>query len=149
MGNCVHYICTECLDLQRKLNILNSKNSSGNCIHYICKEWLDLQKNWMSSTAEILYVICPECLDLQKRWISRTPKIQREIVYIIYVRLVQICRKIEISKQQKFNLKLCTIHGRNVWICRKIEHPILRKFDRKLCTLYLYKMFGFAEKLIV
>ena len=44
-GNCVHYICTECLDLQRKLNIQNSKNSRGNCIHYICKEWLNLQKN--------------------------------------------------------------------------------------------------------
>ena len=36
-----------------------------------------------------------------------------------------------------------------VWICRNIEHPKLHKFDRKLCTLYLYKLFGFAEKLIV
>ena len=88
-GNWVSCICTECLDLQKKLNIQNSKNSTRNCIHYICKERLDLQKNWMSRTAEIqreiMYVICTECLNLQKNWISRTLKIQLEIVYIIYV----------------------------------------------------------------
>ena len=35
------------------------------------------------------------------------------------------------------------------WICKKIEHPKLHKFDRKLCTLYLYKTFGYVEKLNV
>ena len=125
MGNCVHYIGTVCLDLQRKLNVQNSKNSTGNCIHYICKEWLDLPKNWMSSTAKIergiLYIICPKCRDLKKNWISRTSKIQREIVYIIYVRPFQIYRKIESPKQRKFSLKLCTIHVQNVWIAEKLN----------------------------
>ena len=49
----------------KKLNIQNYENSTGNCIHYMY-----------------------ECLDLQKNWISRTPKIQREIVHIIYVQHV-------------------------------------------------------------
>ena len=34
-------------------------------------------------------------------------------------------------------------------LAKKIEYLELQKFNRKLCTLYLYKMFGFAEKLIV
>ena len=84
----------------------------------------------------------------EEKLIAIAAQIKREIVYIIYVRPVQICRKIKSPKQQKFNLKLCTIHVRNIWICRKIEPTKLRKFDRKFCTLYLYKMFGFAEKLI-
>ena len=67
-GNCVHYICTKCLDLLKKFNIQNSKNSTGNCIHYISTEWVDLQKNRMSRIAkiqrEIMYIICTECLDL-------------------------------------------------------------------------------------
>ena len=50
-------------------------------------------------------------------------KIQQEIVYIIYVR--------------------------NVWICKKIEYPKLLIFKRKLCTLYMYGMYGVAEKLNV
>ena len=82
-----------------KLNIQRLKNLTGNCVHYICME----------------------CLDLQKNWISITAKIQREIVYIIYVR--------------------------KVWIFRKIEYPELRKFNGKWCTLYLYGTSGFAEKL--
>ena len=82
-----------------KLNIQNCENSMGNCVQYICTQRLDLLQNW----------------------ISRTAKIQREIVYIIYVR--------------------------NVWICKKIEYPELRKFNGKLCTVYMYATSGFAAKL--
>ena len=67
------------------------------------------------------HYICTKCLYLQKNWISRTSKIQQEIVYIIYIR--------------------------NVWICRKIESPELRKFNGRLFTLYMYGISGFAEKL--
>ena len=68
--NCFHYICTECLDLQKteypelrkfngklftlymcgrscfgeKLNIQNYENSLGNCVHYIFTERLDFRK---------------------------------------------------------------------------------------------------------
>ena len=79
-----------------KSYIQTSVNSAVNCVHYICTKRLDLQKYW----------------------ISRTKKIQREIVYIIYVR--------------------------NDYICRKIEYPEGQKFKAKLCTLYMYGMSGFA-----
>ena len=71
MGNCVHCICAEWLDLPKieypelrkfdgklctlymygmfgfaeKLNIQNCENSTANFVHYICTECLDLQKN--------------------------------------------------------------------------------------------------------
>ena len=52
------------------LNIQNCENSTGNCVHYICTESLDLQKNRTSRTAkiqrEIVYIICSESMDLQK-----------------------------------------------------------------------------------
>ena len=48
-------------------------------------------------------------------------KIKREIMYIIY--------------------------ARNVCICKKIEYLELWKFNGKLYTLYIYRMFGFVEKL--
>ena len=60
-------------------------------------------------------------MDWKKNWISRGSKIQQEIVYIIYVR--------------------------NVLICKKIEYPELRKFNGKLCTVYMYATSGFAAKL--
>ena len=88
-----------------------------------------------------------ECQDLQKIWISRIAKIRREIVYILYVRNVWICREIECPKLQNLNWKLCTLCARNVWISRKIEYPLLHIFNGKLCTLYMYEMSGFAEKL--
>ena len=75
------------------------RNSTGNCTHYIYTK----------------------CLDFWQNWISTTTKIQREIVYIIYVR--------------------------NFWICRKIEYPELGKFNGKLYTLYIYEMSGFLAKL--
>ena len=83
---------------------------------------------------EIVYIFCTEFLDLQKNWISQTWKIQRKIVYIIYVLNVWICRKIECPELRKLNWKLCTLYVRNVWLCRKIEWPDLQKFDGKLCT---------------
>ena len=86
---------------------------------------------------EIVYIFCMEFLDLQKNWISQTSKIQRKIVYIIYVRNVWICRKIECPELQKLNWKLCTLYVRNVWICRKIECPELHKFYGKFSTIYV------------
>ena len=62
-----------------------------------------------------------ECLDLQKIEYPGLRKFNEEIVYIIYVQ--------------------------KVWICRKIEYPELRKFNGKLYTLYMYGTSGFAEKL--
>ena len=74
-------------------------------------------------------------------------EIQFEIVYIIYVRNVWICRKIEYPELRKLNWKLCTLYARNVWISRKIEYPLQHIFNGKLCTLYVYGMSGFAKKL--
>ena len=68
---------------------------------------------------------------------TRAAKIQRKIVYVIYVRNVWISRKIEYPLPLIFNGKLC------------IECPEQRKFIGKLRTLYMYEMSGFAEKLIV
>ena len=80
-----------------KFNIQSCGNSTENCVHYICTECLE----------NCVHCICT--------------KIQFEIVYIIYVR--------------------------NVWICRKIEYLELRKFNGKLCTFYMYGSSGFAAKL--
>ena len=65
-GNCVHYICKECLDLQKIFNIQNSKNSTGNCIHYMYgmlefTEKLNVQ-NCINSTGNCVHYICMECL---------------------------------------------------------------------------------------
>ena len=111
---------------QEKLNDLYCVNWTVNCTHNM-----------------------NEILDLQKIWISKTTIIQREIVCIIYVRNLWICRKIEYTKLQKYNGKLCTLYVRNVWISKKIEYRELRIFNVKLCTLYMYGMTRFAEKLNV
>ena len=84
------------------------------------EEKLSIQ-NYVNWRRNFEHYICTKCLYLQNNWISRTSKIQQEIVYIIYIR--------------------------NVWICRKIESPELRKFNGKLFTLYMYGISGFAEKL--
>ena len=191
--------------LAKKLNIQNCVYSTENCVRYICTECLYLQRNWMSRTAyikwQIVYIICTEYLDLQKFWIYRTAKIRWEIVYIKYVWNVWLERKIEYPELRKFDGKLCTlymygmsgfvaklniqnyenltanfvhyictecldlqknwisrtakfqweivyiIYVRKVWICRKIEYPELRKFKGKLCTLYMYVTSGFSKKL--
>ena len=31
----MYIVCTNCLDLQKKLNIQNCVNSTGNCVHYM------------------------------------------------------------------------------------------------------------------
>ena len=76
----------------KKLNIPNSENSTGNCVHYLCMPCLDVQKNSKSKTAEIqfeiVYNTCMECLDLQKNCTSKTVKIGQKIVYIIFVQNV-------------------------------------------------------------
>ena len=60
----------------KKLNIPNSENSTGNCVHYLCTACLDLQKNSKSKTTEIqieiVYNTRMECLDLQKKCTSKT-----------------------------------------------------------------------------
>ena len=78
-------------------------------------------QNCVNSTVNWVQYICTKRLDLLKYWISKTTKIQRVIVYIIYVW--------------------------NGWICRKFEYQERRKFDWKFCTLYMYGMGGFAKKL--
>ena len=113
--------------------------------------------------------------DLQKIWIFRIPKIQREIVYIIYIRNVWISRKIESPELRKFNEKFFTIYM--YWISRFVEKLniqywgnsmgncvrfmyVMSRFADKLniqncenwtgnCVHYMYKMSGFGEKLIV
>ena len=76
----------------KKLNILNSENSMGNCVHNLCTACLDLQKNSKSKTVdiqfEIVYITCTEYLDLQKNCTSKTVKIGQKIVYIIFVQNV-------------------------------------------------------------
>ena len=51
-----------------KLTLQNCGNSTGNCVHYLCTACLELQKNSKSKTAEIqfeiVYDTCTECLDL-------------------------------------------------------------------------------------
>ena len=99
---------------------------------------------------EIVYIIYEKIVwNCRRNWISRTPKIQREIVYIIYIGNGWICRKIECPVPRKFNGEFCTIFVRNVGICRKIEYPELRNFNGKLCTLFMYCQSRFAEKLKV
>ena len=152
-GNCVRYICMECLDLQRNGISRMRKLKWKLCTLYARNVWISRKieylllhifngklctlymygmpgfakksfvQNCENSTGNCVQYICTESNDLLKYWISRTMKLHREIVYIIYVR--------------------------NVWICRKIEYPELRKFNRKLCTLYMYGMFGLAKKLNV
>ena len=83
-----------------------------------------------------------------EKLISRSLKIQRKIVYIIYLRNVCICRKIECPELREFNRKLCTLFEQNVWICRKIECPNYGNSTGN-CVQYMYGMSGFAEKLNV
>ena len=178
--------------LAEKLNIPYCIYSMGNCVHYICTKCLDLQKIWICRTTkiqrEIVYTIYvwnvwfyrkieyPELKKFNeklfslymygmsgfaKNWISRTAKIQREIVYIIYVREVLFWRKIEYPELRKFVGKLCTlyiygtswfqkiwlpgtvkiqleivytIYVRNVKICREIEFPEPSNLNGKLYT---------------
>ena len=52
-----------------KLNLHNYENSTGNCLHYICTEFLNLQKNWISRTREIQWEIV-HIIYIQNVWIS-------------------------------------------------------------------------------
>ena len=162
----------------KNLNIQNCENSTGNLVHYICMKWPDLKKNWISRAAKIqrkiLYVIY-----VQNVWFSKkveSPKLSKLIrkLHTLYVWNVWICRKILYPERRKFTTNcvryICmersdllrnwisrttkiqrenvyVIYVSKVWIRRKNEYPELRKLNRKLCTLYMYEMFGFAEKL--
>ena len=66
----VNNICTKCLDLQIKLNVQNSVNSTENCAHQMygmfgLAEKLIIQ-NCINSTGNSVHYICTEFLDLQK-----------------------------------------------------------------------------------
>ena len=136
-----------------KLNIQNCENWIGNCVNYMhgmsrLAEKLNIPY-CIYSMGNCVHYICTKCLDLQKIWICRTTKIQREIVYTIYVWNVWIRQKIECPKLRKFRGKFCTLHVQNVWMCRKIEYPEQQKFNRKLCTQCICEMSRLAKKLIV
>ena len=108
-----------------KLNIQNCENWTGNCVHYMhgisgLVEKLNIPQ-CIYSMGNGVHYIRTECLDLQKNWISWTAKIQREIVYILYVRKLRICSK--------------------------IEYPELRKFNGKFFTLYTHRTSWFVENL--
>ena len=85
-------------ELTKKSNDQNCVNSKANCVHYMyrmsgCVEKLNIQNSENLTRNSILYMYGMS--GFAENWISRTAKIQREIVYIIYVRKVWICRKIE------------------------------------------------------
>ena len=95
------------------LNIQNCINSTGNCVHYICTNCLDLLKNWLSWIVqiqwEIVYIIY-----VRTGWICRkieypVPRKFNGEFYKVYVWNVEICRKIEYPELRKFNKKLCTL----------------------------------------
>ena len=111
-------------ELAKNLNDQNCVNSKANCVHYMyrisgCVKKLNIQNNY-NSTGNWVHYICTEWLDLQKNWISKAAKIHRKIVHVIY--------------------------ARNGWNSKKIECQMLQKFNGKLCTLYMYGMYGLAEK---
>ena len=78
---------------------------------------------------------------------SKLRKFKGEILYIIYVRNVWICRKIEYLELRNFKGKFCTLYMYERWIYKKIEYLELLKFNGNLGTLYMYGTFGFPKKL--
>ena len=48
--NCVQYMYGM-FGFAEKLHIQNCENSTENCVHYICTKCLDLQKIWLSRIA--------------------------------------------------------------------------------------------------
>ena len=74
-GNGVHYLCTACLDLQKKFKVQKSRYSIWNCVQYMYgmfgfAEKLQIQ-NCENSTENCVHYISTKCLDLQKIWLSR------------------------------------------------------------------------------
>ena len=125
-----------------KLNSQNYLNSKGNFVQYMYglsgfAEKLNIQ-NFVNSSGICVHFISMECLALRRNWISKIKKIQWEIVSILYVRNVRICREIKYPVLFKFNGKLFTLYVRNMWIYREIEYPELLKFKGKLCTLNVW-----------
>ena len=85
----------------------------------------------------------------KKKWISRAPKVQREIVYIIYIRNVRICRKIESPKLQKFNGKLFTLYMYEIFGFAEILNIQNWENSTRNCVRYMHVMSRFAKKLNV
>ena len=97
MGNCVHFL-HGISGFAEKLNIPNFDDSTKNCVHYIRTKCLDLQKNWMSSTAEFNRKFCT--LHVCNVWICRKiecPELHKfyEKFFTLYVWNVWIWRKID------------------------------------------------------
>ena len=168
--NCVNstvylvHKCREYLDLQKILMSRTAKiHREIAYIMYVRNVWIcrkieypELRKFIRILRTLYMYRMSrfPGKFNIQSCWNSTEncvhyicTKIQFEIVYIIYVRNVRICRKIEYPELRKLNWKLCTLYARNFWISRKIEYPPVHIFNGKWCTLYPYGMSGFAEKL--
>ena len=85
--------------LAEKLNIQNCENSTVNCIHCMCgisgfAENLNIQNciNLMGNCVHSMYGMS----GFAENWISRTAKIQREIVYIIYVWTSGFAKKLNV-----------------------------------------------------
>ena len=161
-----------------KLNIQNCENSTGNCVHYICTERLDLLKNWISRTAkiqwEIVYIvyvrngwICqkieyPELRKFDGKFctlymygmsgfaeklnIQNCENSKANFVHYICTEGLDL-QKNWISRTAKIQWEIVyIIHIRNGWMWRKIEYLELRKFNKKFCMLYIYEMSGLGKK---
>ena len=107
-----------------KLNVQICENSMGNCVHFPYgisgfAKKLNIP-NCENSTGNCLHYLCTACLDLQKNSKSKTAEIQFEIVSNTRTECLDL-------------QKNCT--SKTVKI--------------RQSTLYLYKIFGFAENLIV
>ena len=84
-----------------------------------------------------------------KNRISRASKIQQEIVYIIYIWNVRICRKIESPELRKFNGKFFTLYMYGIFGFAEKLNILNRGNSTGNCVRYMYVMSGFAEKLNV
>ena len=108
------------------LNVQNSENSSWNCIHYVCTECLDLQKNWISRAAKIQpKIVC--VIYVRNVWISKKiecPKLRKykSKLCTLHEQNVRMCRKIENPELRKFIGKLCTLYIYGLlWLAKNLD----------------------------
>ena len=96
------------------LNIQNCINSTGNCVHYICTNCLDLLKNWLSWIVqiqrEIVYIKCTECSNLQRNWYPELHKFNGKFCTLYMYGMSWFVEKIEYPELRKFNGKLYTLY---------------------------------------
>ena len=92
-GNYVHYMYEMC-GFAAKLNIQNCVNSTGNCVRYLYgmfgfAEKLNIQ-NFKNSAGNFVHYICTDCLALQRNLISSASQIQREIMFAIRTKYLDL-----------------------------------------------------------